>query len=108
MKNLKNKAVGLIVTTALLASALLPTACNAREARDIEKIQEISQQFIDTFSTGDKKALNEIVEEDYFRIPTGRPGPPPAGAGRLPGGQVGTREPQHFCVSVEAAEHSQR
>ena len=66
MKNLKNKAVGLIVTTALLASALLPTACNAREARDIEKIQEISQQFIDTFSTGDKKALNEIVEEDYY------------------------------------------
>lgn len=66
MKNLKNKAVGLIVTTALLTSALLPTACNAREARDIEKIQEISQQFIDTFSTGDKKAMNEIVEEDYY------------------------------------------
>ena len=69
MKNLKTKAVGLLVTTALLASAILPAACNARDAKDIEKVREISEQFIDAFSTGDRDALNEYVEEDYkYRI----------------------------------------
>ena len=66
MKNLKTKAVGLLVTTALLASALLPTACNSREAKDIEKVQKVTQDFFDTFSTGDKKELSEFVDEDYI------------------------------------------
>lgn len=43
-----------------------------------------------------------------LRIPTGGPGPPPAGAGGWPGSKVGTWEPQHLSVSVEGAEHSQR
>ena len=65
MKNLKNKAVGLLMTTAMLASALLPTACSLKDAKDTEKIQEVCQQFFEAYSKGSKKDLNEFVESSF-------------------------------------------
>ena len=64
------RTVGLLMTTVLIASSFLPTACNARETKDIEKIEDLSGQFIEAFASGDEDELREVVEDDYsYDIP---------------------------------------
>jgi len=65
MINAKNRAVGLLLTTALLASALLPTGCKTREARDIEQIKEVTEQFIETFASGNISEMEDLVDGDF-------------------------------------------
>ena len=64
MKNALKRAASLVMTTVLLAIALLPSGCTSR-AKDEEAIKEITRQFIDAFPTGDKKDIEELVDGDF-------------------------------------------
>ena len=64
MKNALKRAASLVMTTVLLAIALLPSGCTSR-AKDEEAIKETTRQFIDAFPTGDKKDIEELVDGDF-------------------------------------------
>ena len=64
MKNALKRAASLVMTTVLLAVALLPAGCTSR-AKDEEAIKETTRQFIDAFPTGDKKDIEELVDGDF-------------------------------------------
>ena len=64
MKNAKNKAVALLMTAALLMSALLQTGCTS-EARDIAKIEELTGQFIEAFAAGDSDDVEDLIDGDF-------------------------------------------
>ena len=64
MKNALKRAASLVMTTVLLAIALLPSGCTSR-AKDEEAIKETTRQFIDAFPTGDKKDIEEFVDGDF-------------------------------------------
>ena len=49
MKNAMKKAVGLLMTAALLMSTLLQTGCT-REAKDVAAVKDTVEQFIETFA----------------------------------------------------------
>lgn len=65
MKNAKKKAVGLLMTAALLVNALLQTGCNTREAKDIEEIRNVTEQFVETFATGNTKDMKDLVDGKF-------------------------------------------
>ena len=64
MKNAIKRAAGLLMTTVLLATALLPAGCT-RRAKDEEAIKETTQQFIDAFPTGDSKEIEGLIDGDF-------------------------------------------
>ena len=64
MKNALKRAASLVMTTVLLAIALLPSGCTIR-AKYEEAIKETTRQFIDAFPTGDKKDIEELVDGDF-------------------------------------------
>ena len=64
MTKVKNKAVALLMTAALLVSVLLQTGCIS-EARDIAKIEEITGQFIEAFAAGDSDDVEELIDGDF-------------------------------------------
>ena len=69
MKNIKDMAVGVILSTAMLFCAVLPAGCNSREEKDIEEIKDVTEQFVDAFGSGDITEIRNLVEEDFsFRI----------------------------------------
>ena len=65
MKNVKKRAVGLLLTAALLASALLPAGCKSRESKDIEQIKEVTEQFFEAYASGNTKDMEDLVDEDF-------------------------------------------
>ena len=65
MKSIKKRAVSLVMTAALLVSALLPVACSSRDAKDMEVLQDLTDQFIQAFGKGDSKEVDEMVKGDF-------------------------------------------
>ena len=65
MKGKKNRFTGIIMTAVMLLSAVLPTGCKTREAKDIERIEDVTEQFIEAYGSGDSKELKDLVEEDF-------------------------------------------
>ena len=65
MKNVKKRAVGLLLTAALLASALLPAGCKSRESKDIEQIKEVTEQFFEAYASGNTKDMEDLVDGDF-------------------------------------------
>ena len=65
MKNIKDMAVGIILSTAMLFYAVLPSGCNSNEAKDIEQIKDVTEQFVEAFGSGDLQEIRELTEEDF-------------------------------------------
>ena len=68
MKTRTNKAVVVLMTAALLLTALLPTGCVSRENKDLTALQYKIEEFIDKFSLGDADTVKDLVdgEFDYY------------------------------------------
>lgn len=66
MKNVLKKAVGLVITTALLMTTVFPTACMSREARDTEAIKYTATRFFEAFNETDSSIMEELVDGDFL------------------------------------------
>lgn len=66
MKNIIKKAVGLVITAALLMSTVFPMACSSREAMDAAAIEEVSNSFFETFSEGQPDGFDSLVDGDFL------------------------------------------
>ena len=64
MKNAMKKAVGLLMTAALLMSALLQTGCS-REAKDVAAVKDTVEQFIETFAKVDSDDVEDLIDGDF-------------------------------------------
>lgn len=64
MKNAMKKAVGLLMTAALLMSVLLQTGCS-REAKDVAAVKDTVEQFIETFAKGDSDDVEDLIDGDF-------------------------------------------
>jgi len=64
MKNAMKRAVGLLMTAALLMSALLQTGCS-REAKDVAAVKDTVEQFIETFAKGDSDDVEDLIDGDF-------------------------------------------
>ena len=64
MKKALKRAASLVMTTVLLAVALLPLGCS-RRAKDEEQIKETVQDFFETFAEGDSDGVENLVEEGF-------------------------------------------
>ena len=62
MKTRTNKAVVVLMTAALLLTALLPTGCVSRKNKDMTALQYKIEEFMDKFASGDKDELEGIVD----------------------------------------------
>ena len=65
MKSIKDRAVGVILSTAMFFCAVIPSGCNSREAEDIRDIEEVTEQFVEYFGSGDEDELKFLVEEGF-------------------------------------------
>lgn len=65
MKNTTNRAAVILIAVALLFCAVLPAGCKANEEVDTSAIEELSQQFIEAFGTGDPEQVDELVDGDF-------------------------------------------
>ena len=65
MKSIKTKAVGILLTAAVFANLFLQTGCNTREAKDIQEIQSVTEQFVETYSSGNTRDMKDIVDGDF-------------------------------------------
>lgn len=65
MKNAKSKAAALLLTVAVLVCAVLPAGCSSREAKDIEEIEETTQQFIEAFAAGNSDDVEDLIDGDF-------------------------------------------
>ena len=64
MKRSMNKAVVILMTAALLFSSLVNTGCSSSK-KDIEEIEELSEEFIGEFGKGDSKVIGEMVDGTF-------------------------------------------
>ena len=64
MKNALKRAASLVMTTVLLAVALLPAGCS-RKAKDEEKIKETVQDFFEIFPTGNSDDIEDLISGDF-------------------------------------------
>lgn len=66
MKNIFKKAVGLVITTALLMTTVFPTACTSREARDTAAIEDAAARFFEAFDETDRTVMEELVDGEFL------------------------------------------
>lgn len=52
------------MSAAVLASALFQTGCS-RNAKDVEEIEQVSEQFIEAFGEGDSSAFKDLVDGNF-------------------------------------------
>lgn len=64
MKNALKRAASLVMTTVLLAVALLPAGCS-RKAKDEEQIKETVQDFFEIFPTGNSDDIEDLISGDF-------------------------------------------
>ena len=64
MKNALKRAASLVMTTVLLAVALLPAGCS-RKAKDEEQIKETVQDFFETFAVGNSDDIDDLISGDF-------------------------------------------
>ena len=64
MKNALKRAASLVMTTVLLAIALLPSGCS-RKAKDEEQIKETVQDFFETFAVGNSDDIDDLISGDF-------------------------------------------
>lgn len=64
MKNALKRAASLVMTTVLLAIALLPAGCS-RKAKDEEQIKETVQDFFETFAAGNSDDIDDLISGDF-------------------------------------------
>ena len=62
MKTGKNKAVVVLITAALLLSALLPAGCSLPKGK--KDIWNVAQEFFDAYASGDADAVKAMVDGD--------------------------------------------
>ena len=65
MKHTTNRAAVILIAVALLFCAVIPAGCKANEEADTAAIEEVSQQFIEAFGTGDTEKVDELVDGDF-------------------------------------------
>ena len=66
MKTKKNKAVVVLMTAAVLLTAVLPTGCKSKEARISEELQNKTEEFIDVFASGDVGRVEDMVDGRFY------------------------------------------
>lgn len=62
MKNVKNKAVVILLTAVLLMTSVLQSGCDTRETKDIKEIKSVTEQFLDAYATGKSKVMKDLVD----------------------------------------------
>lgn len=71
MKTGKNKAAVVLMTAAMLLTAVLPTGCKSKETRIREELQSKTEEFIDVFTSGDADKMEDLVDgRFYYNIST--------------------------------------
>ena len=64
MKFTKSRAAGLVLTTALLFSSVLPWGCTASTVKDVGDIEKLSAEFIEAVGTGDEDSWEGLIDGD--------------------------------------------
>jgi hypothetical protein len=65
MKSVKTKAAVIFMTAVMFANLFLQTGCNTREAKDIAEIQSITEQFVETYASGNTKDMADLVDGKF-------------------------------------------
>ena len=66
MKTGKNKAAVVLMTAAMLLTAVLPTGCKSKETRIREDLQSKTEEFIDVFTSGDADKMEDLVDGRFY------------------------------------------
>ncbi len=64
MKNASCRAAGLVLTTALLISAVLPSGCTSSAVKDAGDIEKLAAEFIEAVGTGDEDNWKDLIDGD--------------------------------------------
>ena len=64
MRIAKSRAAGLILTSALLISSVLPWGCTDSTIKDVGDIEKLSAAFIEAVGTGDENNWEDLIDGD--------------------------------------------
>ena len=65
MKSVKTKAAVIFMTAVMFANLFLQTGCNTRESKDIAEIQSVTEQFVETYASGNTKEMADLVDGKF-------------------------------------------
>ena len=55
----------IFMTAVMFANLFLQTGCNTRESKDIAEIQSVTEQFVETYASGNTKEMADLVDGKF-------------------------------------------